>query len=242
VVIPLSGRFSDTVKVKMTGDLAWAVVFKDADGKVLCSSPIGLIAAGAGGGSSAATGGGSLSGTVAAGAGSAPTPSATPAPPPPPDPRLVVGFTNNGRLVIVLQNTPYTGQYSKLVAADSYDLRTENLMGAAGVEFHGNNEDNLVWGSDYNDIIWLYGGNDDAQGGPGDDILIGGEGDDGLGDAQPYDGVILNDVDIIYGGPGANGMTTDDDDHLDTIYRGGGGTSQADGFDKVFDGGPDAPP
>ncbi len=242
VVIPLDGRFSDTVRVKMTGDLGWAVVFKDADGKVLCNSPIGLIAAGAGGGSSAATGGGSLSGTVAAGAGSAPTPSATPAPSPSPDPRLVAGFTNNGRLVIVLQDTPYTGQYSKLVAADSYDLRNENLMGAAGVEFHGNNKDNGVYGSPRNDIIWLYGGNDFAEGGPGDDILIGGEGDDGLGDIQPY-GAILNDIDIIYGGPGANGITTDDDDHLDTIYRGGGGgTSQADGFDDVFDGGPDATP
>src|SRR5688500_15587679 len=31
-VIPLEGRFSDTVRVKMTSDLAWVVVFLDAEG------------------------------------------------------------------------------------------------------------------------------------------------------------------------------------------------------------------
>jgi hypothetical protein len=160
VVIPLDGRFSDTVKVKMTGDLAWAVVFRDADGKVLCSSPAGLIAAGSGGGKNAGGSGGSLSGTVAGA---------------PVDPRLVVGFTNNGRLVIVLQNSPYSGLYSKLIASDNYDGTNENLMGAIGLEIYGNNANNRITGSPGADILHMYGGNDNrSDGGAGnDDVFVG---------------------------------------------------------------------
>lgn len=217
VVIPLDGRFSDTAKVKMTGDLGWAVVFKDADGKVLCVSPAGVISAGAGGGSSAGAGGGSLSGTVA-GASAIPKPSATPAPSaPPPDPRFVVGFTNNGRLVIVLQNTPYTGQYSKLVTADSYNMTNEDLMGSSGIEFHGNDAQNIVVGSPGDDIIWLYGANDAAEGGDGDDILVGGNGADTLEDKTPSN---VNDRDVLYGGPGLDNIGSFDDDANDLIYYG----------------------
>ncbi len=231
VVLPLDGRFSDTVRVKMTGDLAWAVVFRDADGKVLCTSPAGLIAAGAGGGQNAGASAGSLSGTVAG----AP-PAAVPAAPPP---RLVAGFTNNGRLVIVLQNTPYTGQYSKLVTADNYDLSTEDRMGTSGFEFHGNNIGNAVTGSPYNDLIWLYNGNDQAEGGAGNDILVGGEGNDTLTDTAQ------NDADTLYGGPGANDLDVVDGDNADRAYRGSGGGRI--NFDNSLEqpdflgGGPDAP-
>jgi hypothetical protein len=239
VVIPLDGRFSDTVKVKMTGDLAWAVVFKDADGKVLCSSPIGLIAAGAGGGSSASTGGGSLSGTVAGVTPAAPAASAAVVAPP----RLVAGFTNNGRLVIVLQNSPYTGQYAKLVEADNYDITPADVVGVSGVELHGNNVANKVTGSPKNDLIWLYGGNDEAEGGAGDDILVGGADNDTLTDVTPAN---VADTDTLYGGPGNNSMNTRDGDYLDNSYLGsGGGSGNYDDFtfgriEGNF-GGPDAP-
>ena len=211
-VIPLDGRFSDTVKVKITGDLAWAVVFKNADGKVLCSSPIGLIAAGSGGGKNAGGVGGSLSGTVAG-------VTATPKP---------VVFMNNGRLVIVLQNSPYTGPYTKLVNANDYNMSNEDLMGAAGVEFHGNNVDNMVTGSPGNDLIWLYDGNDRAEGGAGDDVIIGGNGNDFLTDVSPAD---IRDKDVIYGGPGDDRIWVADDDGIDTIFTGAGdGSTFRDGL------------
>lgn len=231
VVLPLDGRFSDTVKVTMTGDLGWAVVFKDADGKVLCTSPAGLIAAGAGGGQNAGGSAGSLSGTVS---GTAP---AAPAAPPP---RLVAGFTNNGRLVIVLQNTPYTGQYSKLVTADDYDMTNENLMGASGVEFHGNNVRNVVTGSPGNDLIWLYNGNDQAEGGAGNDILVGGQGDDLLTDVAPLG---VNDTDKLYGGPGRNDLRVNDGDGNDAAYLGSSASGSVTGNDTdvLSTGGPDAP-
>lgn len=232
VVVPLDGRFSDTVRVRMTGDLAWAVVFKDADGKVLCSSPIGLIAAGAGGGQNAGGSAGSLSGTVAG---------AAPAAPAAPPPRLVAGFTNNGRLVIVLQNTPYTGQYSKLVTADNYDMTNEDLMGASGVEFHGNNLRNDVTGSPKNDLIYLYDGDDKAEGGAGDDILVGGNGIDTLSDIAPTN---INDRDILYGGLGYDDFNTADSDTRDEVIYGingpeGGGGVQDNG--DLFFAGPNDP-
>jgi len=202
VVMPLDGRFSDTVKVKMTGDLGWAVVFKDANGKVLCTSPAGLLHAGSG------SSGGQAVGSMESLAGpGSPGAAAAGAPPQ----RLVVGFTNNGRLVIVLQDTPYTGQYSKLVA-DGYDMSTEDLMAAIGVEFHGNGQDNVVTGSLGNDLIWLYDGNDHATGGLGDDILVGGNGNDILDDTAGG-----SDTDVLYGGPGRDRLLVDDGDGNDVI-------------------------
>jgi Ca2+-binding RTX toxin-like protein len=200
-VVPLDGRFSDTVRVRMTGDLAWAVVFLDANGTPICTTPIGLLAAGPGGGTAGASGS-SLSNN----SGAAATPPAVPAP------RLVVGFTNNGRLVIVLQNTPYTGQYSKLVAADSYDLTTEDLMGAMGVELHGNNSANVLKGSPGKDLIYAYGGADTLDGGAGDDLLHGGSGNDQLRD--PVGG----DADILYGGDDVDSSNLTDGDPNDRAY------------------------
>jgi ribosomal protein S27E len=199
VVTPLDGRFSDTVKVKMAGDLGWAVVFKDAKGRVLCNSPAGLIAAGSGGGKAAISGGASLSTAVA---GAAPLP-----------PRLVVGFTNNGRLVIVLQNTPYTGQYSKLVPSDNYDGTNEDLMGAVGIELYANNADNIIMGSPGNDIIRLYAGTDSIDGGGGDDTTYLGPGKKIVSDPAP------NDVDQYFAPAGAiiSGSLVDND-ALDSIF------------------------
>jgi len=234
VVIPLDGRFSDTVKVKMTGDLAWAVVFKDADGKVLCSSPIRLLAAGAGGGQNAGGSASSLSGTVAG-----VTPATVPAAP---SPRLVAGFTNNGRLVIVLQNSPYTGQYAKLVEADNYDITAADVAGVSGVELHGNNVANKVTGSPKNDLIWLYGGNDEAEGGAGDDTLVGGDGDDTLTDIAPAG---IDDTDRLYGGNGSDTLKSNDGDTKDKVFGGtsfDGGMTFTDNFLAEFGGNaPDTP-
>lgn len=225
-VTSVNGRFSDTIRVRMTGDLAWAVVFKDAEGRVLCTTPIGLLVAGSGGGVATASSN-SLSGTSSGGAAAAS-----------PQPRLVVGFTNNGRLVIVLQDTPYTGQYSKLVAADDYDLTGEDLMGAIGVEFHGNNVRNVVTGSPQNDLLFLYDGNDQAEGGLGNDILVGGAGNDALSDVAG----VGADSDTLYGGPGNDDMQLFDGDNNDAGYGGSDNdTGIANGLDTLTQGGPDGP-
>ena len=156
IVVPLDGRFSDTVKVKMDGDMGWIIVFKDVDGNVLCTSPAGLIQAGAGGGNASASGGSSLS-TAVAGATPPPTTAAV--------------FMNNGRLVIVLQNSPYTGEYTKLVASNDYDGRTEDLQGSIGLEIHGNDAVNKIFGSSLSDLIYSYDSPDFVNPGPGKDTV-----------------------------------------------------------------------
>jgi Ca2+-binding RTX toxin-like protein len=229
LVVPLDGRFSDTVRVKMTGDMGWAVVFKDADGNILCSSPAGLLHKGARGGKVGVSTGAS---SLATGTGGA----AVTAPPAPVS-GLVVGFTNDGRLVIVLQGTPYTGPYSKMVNGDDYDGRNEDLMGAKGIEFHGNNAPNVVWGSPGHDLIFLYDGNDWAEGQQGDDIIVGGNGNDEL-----RDDAFGGDADVLYGGPGNDYLDVFDGDANDIAYGGTG--FDVIGFDPgdvVSSGGPDGP-
>ena len=217
-VVSLDGRFSDTVKVRMTGDLAWAVVFRDAAGKALCTTPARILTKGTGGGRIAASND-SLSGSGPGGA------------------AKVAVFMNNGRLVIVLQNSPYTGQYTKLVAADDYDGTGEDLMGADGLEIHGNNAQNLVTGSPKNDVIFLYGARDIAEGGLGNDILSGGDGNDDL-----YDTAGGGDADVLYGGPDIDYLNSLDGDANDVMYGG----SSSDGFqlgegDRFVGEGPEGP-
>lgn len=155
-VLPLGGRFSDTVKVKMDGDMGWIIVFKDADGNVLCTSPAGLMKAGAGGGNASASGGSSLSTAVAGDT---------------PPPAKAAVFMNNGRLVIVLQNSPYTGEYTKLVSSNDYDGRTEDLQGSIGLEIHGNDAVNKIYGSNLSDLIYSYDSPDFVNPGPGKDTV-----------------------------------------------------------------------
>ncbi|RYG86638.1 MAG: hypothetical protein EON59_09500 [Alphaproteobacteria bacterium] len=161
-VIPLDGRFSDTVKVKMPGDLGWAVVFRDANGKVLCTSLPGVIRAGAGTSGAGTT-------HVSPGASSLSTPGGASAP------AVAVVYMNNGRLVIVLQNSPYAGSYTKLVASNDYDGTNEDLMGASGLEIHGNDAPNRLFGSAGSDLIYGYDSGDYIDPGPGqDEIFLGG--------------------------------------------------------------------
>ena len=220
VVIPIDGRFSDTVKVNMTGDLAWVVLFRDAAGDPLCTTVAGLLTKGTAGGNAA------FSQNSLSSAGSA-------------NGRVSV-FMNNGRLVIVLQNSPYTGAYSKLVASSDYDGTNEDLMGATGLEIHGNNVRNVVTGSPRDDLIWLYDGDDMAEGGAGDDILVGGAGNDLLTDIAPAN---IADRDVIYWGPGINNVVDiDDGDSLDTVIVGTGfGFIAVDTFSEGANGGPDQP-
>lgn len=222
-VTPLDGRFSDTVNVKMAGDRAWAVVFLDAGGKPLCTTPIGLLVAGSGGGSASRGTEAGVPGNSSAAVG--------------PAPRLVVGFTRDGRLVIMQENSPYTGQYSKLVPAGDYDLTLEDLMGATGVEFHGSNLADNITGSPGSDLIYLYGGDDTAEGGAGDDTLVGGVGDDTIGDNAP------GDSDALYGGPDNDTLDIDDGDPNDRAFGGSGSdTIYADDFiGSTSSNGPDEP-
>ncbi|GAB5430035.1 MAG: hypothetical protein Devi2KO_34940 [Devosia indica] len=222
-VFDLNGRFSDTVNIRVAkGATAWAIVFRDKNGKALCSSVPGLMNGGFGGGI-VANGATSLS-SDSSNSYSAPSTPTTPTPP-------VSIYMKDGRLVIVLRDTPYTGQYTKRIDSDDYDGTSEDLLGASGLEIHGNNIRNVVTGSPGNDIIWLYGGPDVAEGGAGDDILVGGNGGDTLTDITP---AAVNDTDTLYGGPGFNIYSVNDGDNLDRLFLGtDGGATSLDGGDTI---------
>ena len=67
-----------------------------------------------------------------------------------------------------------------------------------GETIHGNSGNNMLVGTDGDDIIYGYGGNDKLYGGDGNDILYGGDGNDNL-----YGG---DGNDILYGGDGNDNL------------------------------------
>jgi Ca2+-binding RTX toxin-like protein len=87
-------------------------------------------------------------------------------------------------LVVVLQNSPYTGNGDINVGSDDFDSSTANLGKICGLEIHGNDNDNFIVGSMGNDVIYGYDGDDDIVGdttcgdASGNDMIDGGDGDD----------------------------------------------------------------
>ena len=67
-----------------------------------------------------------------------------------------------------------------------------------GETIHGDSGNNMLVGTDGDDIIYGYGGNDKLYGGDGNDILYGGDGNDNL-----YGG---DGNDILYGGDGNDNL------------------------------------
>jgi hypothetical protein len=172
VLVDLDGRYSDTVKVKMNGDIGWIVVFLDRKGAPICATPGSLMVRGTAGGKAVASLD-SLSGSSAG------------------------YFLKNGRLVVVLRNSPYAGSSSIGIDSDSYNASssTQDLInsGAQGVEVHGNNQPNFIVGSAQSDLIYSYGGNDVVRGGPGRDEIHYGKATN-LDISQNADG----EVDTLY--------------------------------------------
>jgi Ca2+-binding RTX toxin-like protein len=146
-------------------------------------------------------------------------------------------------LVVVLQNSPYTGSADINVGSDDFDTSMVNLGTICGLEIHGNDNDNFIIGSMGSDVIYGYGGDDDIigdttcgdaggndviDGGDGDDIIIGdtmcgnGSGDDTINGGDGDD-IIVGDA---IGGDGAGNDNIDAGDGNDLIV---GDTLSGDG-------------
>lgn len=174
------------------GSYVWFVSFRDARGRLICRTELASIVVGV-----------RRANTMASLAESSSAPT--------------IYIDANGRYVIVLQDSRYTGPYTERIASDNFDARNYALGPAIGLVIHGNDRRNEVWGSSGSDVIILYDGNDEAYGGAGDDEMHGGRGNDHLWDS--LDG---NDVDVLYGGPDNDRLYVNDGDDDDTAHLGGG--------------------
>jgi len=144
----------------------------------------------------------------------------------------IASVDDNGcvTLVVVLQNSPYTGDADISVGSDDFDGSTVNLGTVCGLEIHGNDNDNFIVGSLGNDVIYGYGGDDDIVGdtmcgdASGDDVIDGGDGDDLIiGDTACGNG---SGDDTITGGNGSDiliGDSPNGDGSGDDIIDGGDG-------------------
>lgn len=139
------------------GSYNWFVVFYDARGNILCTSPVGSFSVGPTRGT--ATG----SAESLASSGDAVT--------------VVV----RGNYIVVLFGSPYLadpGNSFDLLLADGdndYDASGLDLSRYSGVTIHGNDLPNTLTGSGGADIVFGYAGNDVLNGGDGDDELNGGD-------------------------------------------------------------------
>jgi len=197
LVVGRAAPFKSRFKPGGVGTYGWFVTFRNAAGKPICRSAIGAFA------------------VVHPRAVVRFSEANQSAPVAPVEPAIYIDA--NGRYVIVLRGSSYGGQYTTMIDSDDFDGRGYDLGKAIGLEIHGNDKANVVWGSAGHDIIWLYGGNDWAEGGAGDDLLVGGQGNDHLQDIDPYG---VNDTDILYGGPGDDLMLVNDGDLNDQIHPG----------------------
>jgi hypothetical protein len=144
-------------------------------------------------------------------------------------------------LIVVLPGSPYTGPADINGSGDDFDATSLNLGCIAGLEIHGNDNDNFIFGSFGDDTIYGYGGDDFIIGdgcgcddGAGDDVIYGGDGFDIIfGDSEfgagsgndVIDGG--NDDDVIFGD------SADGDGSGNDVLNGGGGDDLIVG-DSIF--------
>jgi len=79
---------------------------------------------------------------------------------------------------------------------------------------------NYIWGDDGNDILFGAVGNDRLEGGRGNDKYDGYSGDDTILDMPYIEGSLVNNDDLISGGPGNDYILSGEG--LDRIYGGSG--------------------
>ena len=103
-------------------------------------------------------------------------------------------------------------------SAHSFQIITVNACGKSHSEYtqiHGTDQDDILNGTNNNDLIFALDGKDLVNGGNGDDILYGDDGNDTLNDGNGND--ILKGFsgnDIIYGSDGKDVIDGGDgDDH-----------------------------
>jgi hypothetical protein len=195
-----------------TGAYSWFAVFYNAEGKALCRSPLIAFS------------------VVLAKPGHGVADNSIFGPQFTANPVVAAVIIVNNRVVIVLQNSPYTGPRDVNVAANDFDGTGYVLpTGKVGLEIHGNDLANHLTGSSGSDILFGYGGNDTLIDSTGDDTAFGGPGDDQLVDSAATTG----DTDEWFGGPGADQGTLSDGDGNDTIHIAAGDFGTDDSGDQV---------
>ncbi len=138
------------------GSYNWFVVFYDAKGNIVCTSPVGSFSVGS-----------------ARRAGAGPTESLASS-------GDAVTVVVRGNFIVVLFGSPYLADPNNgfnVLLADGehdYDASGLDLSRYSGVTIHGNDLPNTLTGSAGADIIFGYGSNDVLNGGDGDDELNGG--------------------------------------------------------------------
>jgi Ca2+-binding RTX toxin-like protein len=172
--------FGHKLKSKLKpGAYNWFVVFYDARGNILCTSPVGSFSAG--------------NGTFAAPAEGLASPGDAAA----------VTVVVRGNYVVVLFGSPYLGtgnRYDELLAngVNVYDASALDLSRYSGVTIHGNDLANTLTASAGADIIFGYAGKDTLNGGDGHDVLHGGD-ESCAGSGCNFQGVL---GDVLNGGAG----------------------------------------
>jgi Ca2+-binding RTX toxin-like protein len=106
--------------------------------------------------------------------------------------------------------------YGGIEFADGSTITWDDLFNAS-LHVYGDGFDNIMAGTNHNDVLYGQGGNDTLDGGSGDDTLYGGDGNDILSDTSG--------TNSLYGGDG--------DDQLTTSYRSGGILDGGAGDDRI---------
>lgn len=142
-----------------------------------------------------------------------------------------------GRYIVKLAGSSYAGAFNREVAGDNYDDLADatgafdwKAQGYAGLDVHGNDNDNVIRGSNQGDNIYGYRGNDTIRGRGGDDHIEGGN--------EVCVGLFCRAGDDVAGGDGNDKIVGGNEGCLavvceagDTI-RGGSGEDDIEGGDE----------
>jgi Ca2+-binding RTX toxin-like protein len=140
-----------------------------------------------------------------------------------PDNKIIIndlyGFNySNPDLILMQQNVIETVHFSNGVIWDLQYLLQQANAGAAGNDvIYGSEANNILDGQSGNDTIYAGAGNDSVSGGAGDDYLYGNDGDDTL--------IGGTGADHLYGGYGNDVYLIDVLDGNDVIYDESGNDS-----------------
>jgi len=191
------------------GIYAWAVIFYDANGNPICQSEAQTyVVIGAGFASLSGTSDGAIAAVKAA----------------------------LGRYVVKLAGSSYGGAFNREVGSDNYDDLADatgafdwKAQGYAGLDVHGNDNDNKLRGSNQGDNIFGYGGNDTIRGRGGNDYIEGGN-EACIGACNAGDDIEGGDGDdtILGGSEACGGLCTAGDD-----IRGGAGKDNIQGGNEA---------
>jgi Ca2+-binding RTX toxin-like protein len=152
--------------------------------------------------------------------------------------------------VVVLAGSPYVGPAQTVVSTNYFDAReTDPSGGVCGLEIHGNDNDNFIYGTWRGDRIFGYGGSNDLYGGSGDDTLAGGWGNDFIDGGEgtdTFEAITSSDMTVDLDGTrceglgyvGAEGQGSDTLAGIENVTTGSGNDLiVGDSNDNVLNGG-----